>query len=237
MGPFRYCERCRCMEVGWNRKYLTHTVVCRPRITKSFKSFVYTVTAATVILVFPTTTAIVFLDRSPAEPAVAAAPAAVDSLDAAARAAIPEIDNVWDPAAASIDALIDRNSSLGDGDRARVARAVVASAREYDVDPYLVASILLVESTGNRFAISRRDAVGLMQIHVPTWAHLVEREGIDLFRVEDNIDLGTRILKDYTRRFGLWEGVSRYLGTGGPPEAAVEYVGRVRNIYSDRNAD
>ncbi len=225
------------MEVGWNRKYLTHTVVCRPRITKSFKSVVYTVTAATVIFVFPTTTAIVFSDRSPADPAVAAAPAAVDSSDAAARTAVPEIDNAWDPAAASIDALLDRNSSLGDSDRVRVARAVVTSARKYDVDPYLVASILLVESTGNRFAISRRDAVGLMQIHVPTWGHLVEREGIDLFRVEDNIDLGTRILKDYTRRFGLWEGVSRYLGTGGPPEAAVEYVGRVRGIYTDRNAD
>jgi hypothetical protein len=29
----------------------------------------------------------------------------------------------------------------------------------------------------------------------------------------------------------------RYLGAGGPTEEALDYVSRVQDIYSDRNAD
>lgn len=232
MGPILFCDRCRGIEVGWNRKYLTHSLVCRGQFSKSFKVFLYTVTAVVVISVFPTTTAIVFSNQSrsaPASAAVAESPAVPDSTG---------LTGVSDPAVLSIESFLVRNSRLRPTERARVARAVVASAVEHDVDPYLVASILLVESSGDPFAISRRDAVGIMQIHVPTWGELVDTEGINLFRVEDNIELGTRILKDYTSRYGLWDGVIRYLGAGGPTdEAALEYVSRVQNIYSDRNAD
>jgi len=144
---------------------------------------------------------------------------------------------ISDPAVFSIEGLLERNSRISPVDRARIARAVIASSRNHDVDPYLITSVLLVESSGNPFAISGRDAVGIMQIHVPTWGSLVDMEQINLFRIEDNIDLGARILKDHTRRYGLWDGVMRYLGAGGPTEEAMEYVSRVRDIYTDRTAD
>ena len=58
-----------------------------------------------------------------------------------------------------------------------------------------------------------------------------------MFRIEDNIDLGARILRDYTRQHGLWDGVLRYLGTSGPTEEGAAYLRRVQGIYSDRLAD
>ena len=113
----------------------------------------------------------------------------------------------------------------------------MTSARKYDADPFLVASILLVESSGDPFAISRGEAVGIMQIHVPTWASLVDLEAINLFRIEDNVDLGTRILKGYAEQYGLWPGVMRYLGAGEPSEEAIKYVRLVQGIYGDRSPD
>jgi hypothetical protein len=233
MGPILYCDRCRGMEVGWNRKYLTHKVLCQGEFSKSFKLFVYTVTAAIVISVFPTATATVFSNQSVSDAAQVPLGAVVERAPVDAFA----VSSISDPSVLSIDSLLDRNSRLSPTERARVARSVVTSARKYDVDPYLISSMLLVESSGNPFAISRRDAVGIMQIHVPTWGDLIDREGINLFQVEDNIDLGTRILKEYTGRYGLWDGVIRYLGAGGPTEEAMEYVSRVQDIYTDRNAD
>jgi hypothetical protein len=227
--------------VGLNRKYFTHNLVCHKGISKSFQIFVYTVTAAIIISIFPTTTEVVFSNQFDSEAAI------VDVLDTGGGVPSPAdvaqnpletgAMEISDPSVFSIEGLLDRNSRLSAVQKARVARAVVASAKKYDVDPYLVTSILLVESSGNPFAISGRDAVGIMQIHVPTWGSLVDMEAINLFRVEDNIDLGTRILKDYTRRYGLWDGVMRYLGAGGPTDEAMEYVSRIQDIYTDRNAD
>ena len=51
-----------------------------------------------------------------------------------------------------------------------------------------------------------------MQVHLPTWGSTADREGINLLKIEDNIDFGARILKNYIRQFGVWEGVKRYNG-------------------------
>jgi soluble lytic murein transglycosylase-like protein len=117
----------------------------------------------------------------------------------------------------------------------RIASAIVKSSRKYDVDPKLVASIMIVESRANPFAISHLDAIGIMQIHLPTWGRTAEQEGINLFKIEDNVDFGVRILRDYVRQFGLWEGVRRYngLSTEKPDsgQVAEDYVSKVQNIY------
>ena len=226
-GPLQsiaFCGRCRGMEVGWNRQYLIHRIVCLGRRSPYFRLSAHTVTAALLISFFPITISTVVSDRT--HPIAVAIPAADDASAA-----------VTDPAAYAIEDVLGRHSRVDEVRRSRIARAVVRSGRAHDVDPFLVASILVVESSGNPFAISDRDAVGIMQIHVPTWGSLADAEGINLFRIEDNIDLGTRILKDYTRRYGLWDGVLRYLGATGVSEAGTAYVRRVQGIYSDRLAD
>jgi transglycosylase-like protein with SLT domain len=117
----------------------------------------------------------------------------------------------------------------------RLAEAIVSSATKYELDPKLIASIAIIESRGNPFAISGKAAVGIMQIHLPTWGPVANREGINLLKIEDNIDFGTRILRDYIRRFGVWEGVKRYngfvRGNEESEQSADAYVAKVQQIY------
>jgi hypothetical protein len=161
------------------------------------------------------------------------------SLDAPANVATrPEIGNSTDlhPATESkdIDTLLKVFKVHG-ARRERVAQAILQSSRKYNLDPRLVASIIIVESRGNPFAISESDAVGVMQIHVPTWARTVDEEGIDLFNIEDNVDLGTRILRDYVERYGRDEGVKRYIGWRPGNAASLQnaegYLRKVLHVY------
>ena len=118
--------------------------------------------------------------------------------------------------------------------RSRVARAIVDSSRKYNVDPRLVTSVMLVESGANPFAVSTGDSVGIMQIHVPTWGAVADKQGINLFKIEDNVDLGVRILKGYIAQNGVWEGVKKYKGISDDPvsqQSAEDYVQKVRQIY------
>jgi soluble lytic murein transglycosylase-like protein len=116
----------------------------------------------------------------------------------------------------------------------RVVRAIVSSSSRHGVDPRLVASIVIVESGANPYAISEADSVGLMQIHLGTWAAIADKEDINLFKVEDNVEFGVRILRDYISASDTWEGVARYRGKTDAPESqrtALEYVQKVQRIY------
>jgi hypothetical protein len=73
-----------------------------------------------------------------------------------------------------------------------------------------------------------------MQIHLGTWGVIADRENINLFKVEDNVEFGVRILRDYIEASDTWEGVARYRGKTDAPEsqqAALEYVQKVKRIY------
>ena len=73
-----------------------------------------------------------------------------------------------------------------------------------------------------------------MQIHLRTWGQIADEQDINLFKVEDNVDFGARILHDYVAANGLWEGVARYRGKNDTPESqqsAAEYVQKVQRIY------
>ena len=225
MRPIAFCDRCRGIEVGWNRKYLKHGLVCGGWLAKSLRMLTYAAATAILISTFPATSAVVEDNPTLSTDAVPASLAEGD------LAPIP------DPVVNAIEEHLRRHARVSQDERFRIARAVVTSAKKHDVDPFLVTSVLLVESSANPFAISAKGAVGIMQIHVPTWGALVDSEQINLFRVEDNVDLGTRILKDYISRHGLWTGLTRYLGASEPTEEAQAYVERIQGLYSDRQAD
>jgi soluble lytic murein transglycosylase-like protein len=144
------------------------------------------------------------------------------------------IKTAVDPALLATDSLL-KKYQIPESRRARVAKAIVNSSRKHKMDPRLVASVVIVETRGNPFAISESDAVGIMQIHVPTWSRVIEEEGIDLFKIEDNIDLGVRILKTYVSKHGVAEGIKRYNGWHSDrPETlltAEAYLQKVQSIY------
>lgn len=84
---------------------------------------------------------------------------------------------------------------------------IVKNSQEYKVDPFLIASIINVESRYDKLALSSKDAKGLMQISPQTgqWASEVfEMEDYNeenLFQPEVNIKMGTwyvnRLFKEF----------------------------------------
>ena len=215
-----FCRRCRGMRVGWNQRYVFHLLSCRPWLRNPSRLAALAVLTAALLILVPEPGGSVLSGNQLAQPIQ--------------KTSLQPIVVPVSPAVRSVDAFLEKNE-IRASDRRRLAESIVASAIKHDLSPRLIASIMIVESRGNAFAISGKDAVGIMQIHLPTWGQTADREGINLFRIEDNIDFGARILKTYVRQFGLWQGVKRYNGfmADNPTsmQSADEYVGKVQRVY------
>jgi len=73
------------------------------------------------------------------------------------------------------------------------------AARSQALPPELVRAVIVVESAFNPRAVSRRGAVGLMQLRPAT----ARRYGVaDAFDPEQNISAGARYLRDLLARYG-----------------------------------
>ena len=214
-----FCNRCRGMKVGWNRRYIRHGLSCKQWLRSSFESGLLAILTATLLFAYSQPTTSIFSSDWPRQP-----------LQKARTQASTAVGSVVH----STDVFLKR-FEVNAANRSRLAESIVASARKYNLNPKLIASIMIVESGGNPFAISGKNSIGVMQIHLPTWGQIADREGLNLLNIEDNIELGSRILKNYIRRFGLWEGVKRYNGflADDPTsqQSAQEYVAKVQRIY------
>lgn len=111
-------------------------------------------------------------------------------------------------AAALLEHLRGRHSSLSLEERNRVTEAVLRSSRRYGLDPYLVTAVLLVESDARPWAESSMGAIGLMQV-MPYWAERLPLAG-NLATIESNVEAGCFILADNIRRLGEAKGISTY---------------------------
>lgn len=220
MQPVAFCTRCRGMRVGLNARYLIHCLRCKQWVSQSSKLLILTLLLSILVFSLQTPSAFVFSDLNPDQ-----------AQDSAAQASAVSPS---DPAVAAIETFLEKYG-VKSAHRSRLATAVIASSRKYDINPRLVASIMVVESRGDAFAISEKDSIGIMQIHLPTWGPTADEEGINLFKIEDNVDLGVRILKDYVKRHGMWQGVKRYKGWNDNAVSsrnADEYVQRVQDLYT-----
>lgn len=81
-------------------------------------------------------------------------------------------------------------------------------SKEYDINPYLVAAVIKVESNFEKEAISKKNARGLMQLTPSTAKWAAEKIKIDnfdvamLFDPETNIRMGCWYINDLRREFG-----------------------------------
>ena len=82
----------------------------------------------------------------------------------------------------------------------RLAAMIFDIARKHDLDPYLVAAVIRVESGYDPFAVSRSGAMGLMQV-MPFWRKEFDDLDANLMKPEVNLTLGCRILKRYLERY------------------------------------
>lgn len=114
------------------------------------------------------------------------------------------------------------------------------SARNHAVDAALIRAVIHAESNFNKEAISRAGAEGLMQLMPATQKLLQVKNPFD---PRENIDGGTRLLKQLMKKYGnnithaaaaynAGEGaVTKYRGVP-PYEETQNYVKRVAQLYS-----
>jgi len=84
---------------------------------------------------------------------------------------------------------------------AEIVNLVYDQAKEHNVDPHKILSIMQVESEFNPKAISKAGAYGLMQVKYSTWKDFFGiKSHEELFEPSFNINIGIQIYKQYKEK-------------------------------------
>jgi soluble lytic murein transglycosylase-like protein len=115
-----------------------------------------------------------------------------------------------DPAVEAVRAHLlpyQERTGLTDSEVAQLAETVVVEARRYHFDPALVLAVIHVESRFDTYAVSSKDALGLMQLLPTTGEELAPIVGVawqgpqTLFDPVANVRLGVAYLRQLTDRY------------------------------------
>ncbi|HBF0595191.1 TPA: lytic transglycosylase domain-containing protein [Clostridioides difficile] len=112
--------------------------------------------------------------------------------------------------------------------KVRIENAVEQASKKYNVDSNLIKAIIKVESDFNPNTVSSAGAKGLMQLMPENCRDL----GVtDPFNIEQNIDAGTRHIKEYIDMFGgsIEMGLMAY--NGGPGRMKSRGVESISDLY------
>ena len=152
----------------------------------------------------------------------------------AAKSAAAEVDQYLGKAS------VEQNSSPRTGFTQReIDSAIDKAAARHNVDPNLVRALVKVESNFNPNAVSRKGAMGLMQLMPQTARQL---NVSNPFNPEENVDAGVRHLKQLLESYGgdvrlslaaYNAGSGAVARSSGMPRYAEtrNYVKRITNLY------
>ncbi|HEU0187774.1 MAG TPA: lytic transglycosylase domain-containing protein [Gallionellaceae bacterium] len=104
-------------------------------------------------------------------------------------------------------------------ERLEFLSAVHYEATRAGLDPYLVLSLIEVESGFNKYAVSKVGARGYMQV-MPFWVTSIGKKDHNLFHLRTNLRYGCTILRHYLdiEKGNLYRALGRYNGSLGQPE-------------------
>jgi hypothetical protein len=135
--------------------------------------------------------------------------------------------------------IVDANSPGSAAASGDIDSAIEAAAARHSVDPNLVRAVVKVESNFNPNAVSRKGAMGLMQLMPSTARQLNLKNPFD---PEQNVDAGVRHLKQLLENYGgdikltlaaYNAGAGAVARSSGVPHYAEtqNYVRRITNLY------
>jgi soluble lytic murein transglycosylase-like protein len=109
--------------------------------------------------------------------------------------------------------------SLPDAEyRVNFLKTVHYEATRAGLDPQLILGLIEVESSFNKYAVSKTGARGYMQV-MPFWVKEIGTKGQNLFHLRINLRYGCTILRHYLdiEKGNLFRALGRYNGTLGKP--------------------
>jgi soluble lytic murein transglycosylase-like protein len=161
------------------------------------------------------------------------------SMQAARSAAAEVSEYLGHESSQSANAKIVAANSGGAATSMDIDSAIEQAAARHNVDPNLVRAVVKVESNFNPNAVSRKGAMGLMQLMPSTARQLRVRNPFD---PEQNVDAGVRHLKQLLESYGgdirltlaaYNAGAGAVARSSGVPHYAEtqNYVRRITNLY------
>ena len=135
--------------------------------------------------------------------------------------------------------ILAANASGHQASSEEIDSSIVMAAARHNVDPNLVRAVIKVESNFNSNAISRKGAMGLMQLMPSTARSLKVKNPFD---PDQNVDAGVRHLKQLLENYGgdvkltlaaYNAGAGAVARSSGVPHFAEtqNYVRRITNLY------
>jgi soluble lytic murein transglycosylase-like protein len=159
----------------------------------------------------------------------------------AAQSAAAEVSEyfVHDSVKSANAKIIEANSRGHHASQDEIDEAITMAAARHNVDPNLVRAVVKVESNFNSNAVSRKGAMGLMQLMPATARSLKVQNPFD---PEQNVDAGVRHLKQLLENYGgdvnltlaaYNAGAGAVARSSGVPRYAEtqNYVRRITNLY------
>lgn len=129
-----------------------------------------------------------------------------------------------------------QNASAARPQRAQpIADSIAEAARRFGVPIAWIRAVMDAESAGDVHAVSRKGAMGLMQIMPDTWSELRARYGLgrDPFDPRDNILAGAAYLREMHDRYGSPGFLAAY---NAGPQRYEEYLAGVRALPAETRA-
>jgi len=112
----------------------------------------------------------------------------------------------------------------------RIAEFVREAGKKFDIEPEIIASIIVVESSVRPYAISRGGDYGLMQIRYKVHKDKVKSAN-HLLDPKTNIFIGTKIFKQYyEQKRDLRKALIRY--SGGNKKMAAKVLKVLKNAFN-----
>jgi soluble lytic murein transglycosylase-like protein len=159
----------------------------------------------------------------------------------AARSAAAEVSQYFtrESAQSANAKIIAANARGHQASQEEIDASIVMAAARHNVDPNLVRAVVKVESNFNSNAVSRKGAMGLMQLMPSTARQLNVRNPFD---PDQNVDAGVRHLKQLLENYGgdvnltlaaYNAGSGAVARSAGVPRYAEtqNYVRRITNLY------